>query len=568
MKANEIERLLLDFNENDYTKILINGSWGIGKTHYIKKYQEENSNVCYVSLFGKKDINSIIQEIYFRFVSDAGYLKDKFAKVKTKMSKLKQLNLNLAGIGVSIPMLETSFESIKSTLKKNQNSYIIIFDDLERKHPDLDIKEVFGLLDGLAEINDIKTVLIAAEDKLSENDSINYKEFKEKAIERSYSIMKYADEAPEKILGFDVWDTIKGISEKFESNNLRTFEKTNLFIKEIKGLIGNDVFNSKFSKDDLYRMCFASIIFVVDHKEEKKLLNSSEDNLTTAFYKDNDTEYTFVYLLESNLDNKMNKLILECILESYKTGAYSKNKIMKAINSVMEFDYKPNSLYSSEEDVLNMIAQSEKHLNNLKGNEDLETILTEVKDSLNWSDALSIEFSMSNDQILECIKPNISNMINIEDQLHLNKLEEMYYIAMEKNRSIKNLVEKINLFIEEEYINQLLMKISTLFEKEDYRDPSYLFQLKNHIINLQEGTTDLILDSLRRNNFFFPVPSKRINENLWYWCRLIKFIVLEIEKHWDLEDYYKDFISIVYSMQNVEEDKMLKHRLKLLFENQ
>lgn len=71
MKANEIIKILEQFKGSSYQKVLINGNWGIGKTKYISDFIKEHPNACYVSLFGKRDVNSIIQEIYFRIIENA-----------------------------------------------------------------------------------------------------------------------------------------------------------------------------------------------------------------------------------------------------------------------------------------------------------------------------------------------------------------------------------------------------------------------------------------------------------------------------------------------------------------
>ncbi|MCP1491949.1 hypothetical protein J2Y73_001980 [Peribacillus frigoritolerans] len=71
MKANEIITVLNQFKDSSYyQKVLINGTWGIGKTKYVSDFKEGHPNACYVSLFGKKDIDSIIQEIYFRIIDN------------------------------------------------------------------------------------------------------------------------------------------------------------------------------------------------------------------------------------------------------------------------------------------------------------------------------------------------------------------------------------------------------------------------------------------------------------------------------------------------------------------
>lgn len=61
-KRNKIFTVLNHSKESSYQRVLIDGNWGIGKTKWVSEFKDAHSNVCYVSLFGKKDVDSIIQE--------------------------------------------------------------------------------------------------------------------------------------------------------------------------------------------------------------------------------------------------------------------------------------------------------------------------------------------------------------------------------------------------------------------------------------------------------------------------------------------------------------------------
>src|SRR5690625_1117042 len=159
MKANEIINVLNSLRDSSYQRVLINGRWGIGKTKYILDFKEEYSNVCYVSLFGKKDIDSIIQEIYIRIIENTpkGTIKKNTSLLR---EKLESINVGFLGVSISIPIIEELQKTLHKELSQT-DTYIIIFDDLERKHSNLGVEEVLGLLDSLSGIENIKTVLVA-----------------------------------------------------------------------------------------------------------------------------------------------------------------------------------------------------------------------------------------------------------------------------------------------------------------------------------------------------------------------------------------------------------------------
>jgi hypothetical protein len=60
MKADKIIPVLNQFKDSSYDRLLINGTWGIRKTKYVSDFKDEYLNSCYVSLFGKKDIDRFV----------------------------------------------------------------------------------------------------------------------------------------------------------------------------------------------------------------------------------------------------------------------------------------------------------------------------------------------------------------------------------------------------------------------------------------------------------------------------------------------------------------------------
>jgi len=65
MRANEIVKILNRFSASRYNKILIDGQWGIGKTKFVDNFSDIHSDTCCISLFGKKDIESVNEEYQF-----------------------------------------------------------------------------------------------------------------------------------------------------------------------------------------------------------------------------------------------------------------------------------------------------------------------------------------------------------------------------------------------------------------------------------------------------------------------------------------------------------------------
>ncbi|WP_337874356.1 P-loop NTPase fold protein [Exiguobacterium sp.] len=567
MKANEIVSVLNHFKDSSYQRVFIDGTWGIGKTKYVLDFKKAHSDACYVSLFGKKDTESIIQEIYFQIIDSVP--NGKFKKYSRKVREIfNNINIEFHGLTISVPLIEKLHSTLYKELDK-KGTYIIIFDDLERKHHDLDIKEILGLIDSLAKIENIKTVLIAATDQLGEAEE-TFNNYKEKAIDRTYTIEEYADEAPLKILGEEIWKVIGIIAEEFEFNNLRTFEKTSLFIKEVIDILGEEIFTEKFTRDDVYRMCFATVFCKIEHKDEMILLNNGEphSDIRNAFYTTGESgviEYLYNYILKNSLDNVMCKSVFHHIRKWYETGSYSKEIIMDLIESINSYKEKPKNFYSSEEDILGVIENTRKYMRNLNGSEPLDDIISRLNTAFSWCEVLSVDFGISIEEIVRLVEKNIPNKIELTKSSYQNGIDLWgYHIESEEARKV---VKSINEALKVEYYNLLLKKIRDCFIQQSYNEYLYLRQLQDSISTIKDTPIrDIIVKSMSDNQFFFPIPAGSITEKQWYWCRIIKVLIINIEEHWEIENYYKDFKSYIYGLEITKQDKILQHRLRHLFE--
>ncbi|MEM5017890.1 hypothetical protein WKH31_16470 [Metabacillus indicus] len=566
MNANEIVEVLNKFKDSTYyQKILINGSWGIGKTKYVSDFIEEHPNACYISLFGKKDLDSIVQEIYFKIIENVEHGSFKKA-TQVVREKLQNVNLRLPGVSISVPLIGNIHTTLYNELE-NKDTFIIIFDDLERKHHDLDIKEIFGLVDSLSKLNNLKTVIIAATEQFKEDDEKTFKSYQEKAVDRTYTIKHYAKNAPVEILGEEVWGVISKHTENIKFDNLRTFEKTNLFIREVTDVL-IEFFTDKFTKDDIYRICFAVILYKVEHKNEMVLLekdDTKKGSFNVAYYSSGNAgviEYICNYILKNSFDNIMSKNVISHIMKWYESGVFLEG-ILTIIASINSYKEEPRNFYSSQEDIIGVIEYCREFIKTLKGDEPIEDITSRLSTAFLWCDLLEIDFGISNDEILDIIKGNISNRIDLQKNLYQNGID--VFLHTSESELSTGLILSINEAIREEYKNQLLQKV-----KESFAEHSYEVVYLRDLTDLVRTTTsqqdrNSLLKILHENQYFFPIPSGKITEDLWYWCHQINILIKDIEQLWEMENFYNDFKDKI-NAEVVDENKILKHRLKTLFE--
>ena len=182
----KICELILNYikKENTEYAILIDGKWGVGKTFFVKntletKLQKEikkfgrYKGIIYISLCGIRYINQLENKIIYSIIENSILSKSRISKILIDETK------------TYINSLEKR-EFIMGTIKMFQaiSQYIIFFDDLERCM--ISITELLGYINELVEHKNVKTVLIANEDKMREFEGSYknelYYEIKEKLI--------------------------------------------------------------------------------------------------------------------------------------------------------------------------------------------------------------------------------------------------------------------------------------------------------------------------------------------------------------------------------------------------
>ncbi|ANT56226.1 P-loop NTPase fold protein [Bacillus altitudinis] len=567
MIADRIVHVLNQFIKSKYDRIIFDGKWGIGKTKHVDDFVKDNSEIsCYVSLFGKKSLKEIIEEIYYKSLqaNAKGKFKEYFSKSAKKM---EEINLSYFGLSLSIPMLADLYSKMFSELEEKQ-SYIIIFDDIERKHDELEIKELLGLIDLLGNIKGVKIALVAYTEKFGSFDKEVFTEYKEKSIDRIYCIDKYSENAPYSILGTDEWFSIRNIVDLLEFSNLRTFQKTKNFIAEVLDVLGEDVFideYEKFTEDDVYRMCFAIVVYFDEHNSEKLLV---DEDIRERFKSESDTiDYIYGYILNHNLDNMMSKNILFHIKNWYETGDYDINSIRKDIDLIKSYNYeKPLNHLSSQDEVLQAISKSKEFIHGIEGDENLDEVIQIITMGTIWANIASVEFKIDLDDLIKKIKPCLLNHVNIDKTLYENEVI-LKRFASEKENQACEIVDHVNKVITYEYYNTLTDKIVNCFKVRNFNSNHYLKKLMDSVISINDYQPEImenIINKIKYNNYFFPISTGEISEEEWNWCLLNNVLIRNIEKFWKKEGFYDEYGKYISKKANEHSNFMLQHRVKIL----
>ena len=197
------ESEILDYITREETAgaLLLTGEWGCGKTYLIKEIAQKLNKgkkycIAVISLFGINNTEQLKEKVKDEFLqlslSNAGKLASQASKALDLTRKIAEAaNENLQnssvstaakGVGAILSINPADFISVKNKIGKKQ--FVLIFDDFERCKIDKKV-DLMGTINDYTENRHIKTVIVAAENKIVDDD---YKEFKEKVISSTIQI--------------------------------------------------------------------------------------------------------------------------------------------------------------------------------------------------------------------------------------------------------------------------------------------------------------------------------------------------------------------------------------------
>lgn len=161
-KAN----VIIDYiSDNRYKQaVLINGTWGTGKTFFVEKILfEKLESIGYTvmrySLYGANSCEQIRKDIETEMLI-------KICSQKTKIPS-KILDFVPNGIGIIAKKLGLESEDFASVIEKidfDIGKMVIIFDDLERTTAE--INDVLGLINSYVENKELKVIIVANENEI------------------------------------------------------------------------------------------------------------------------------------------------------------------------------------------------------------------------------------------------------------------------------------------------------------------------------------------------------------------------------------------------------------------
>ena len=193
MRADKIKTIIGNINDLPYKTILFDGTWGVGKSYAVNEALAGNPDVCKISMFGMTDARQIYHEVLFQLALKnnvggkigeiANNIIEGAAKVWDKVGQARDVVQNIANERELFLLLSKEFTFL----------HIVVIDDLERMNSNMNLEEIFGIIEELKQCNYVKVILVANTAEMSKDKKEIFDKYSEKVIERTYAITERAE---------------------------------------------------------------------------------------------------------------------------------------------------------------------------------------------------------------------------------------------------------------------------------------------------------------------------------------------------------------------------------------
>lgn len=279
MNADYVEKIIRNIDEKFYTYkcILVDGTWGIGKSYMVRKALEDKKDrTCFVSLFGMDNVQQIYHEILFQLLlrsADGGKMI-RWLKDATKV--FGNFSYGAKNINTVLESRFSELDALVALSQKFETKHVVVIDDLERYKESLKLREIFGVIENLKQCHDIYVIAVANLNELE-----NKKEFdkyNEKVIDRIFQITEYSSQIKWSNLNVEPSFAVR-FFQKHKTANLRTIQKAQSFFTDVSSYC--DGIKDERFRDEIRQICFAVVIEDTDklyYIDPQNRDNSSKEN--------------------------------------------------------------------------------------------------------------------------------------------------------------------------------------------------------------------------------------------------------------------------------------------------
>ena len=505
MLISNLSSVLLDFcdvSDNSRT-MLIDGRWGSGKTHFIRKFINDNKefDIIYLSLFGIKSSDEIVLKL-------SEYLDSSY-----------------------ISQIGSRFIVNSRIDEDDYKKVIIVFDDLERMAEYVAFSEVYGLIDGIKRFG-FKVICICNSEEIEKKKDFNG--FKEKIFD--YIVNVSADK--------DLFSNIVGLNMTIEETLLKNVNDNWRIIKKAKCIY--EIIDSEFKKNNYDFSTYMGY--------SKEILFHCVILAVQCFFSNNTSEYVFkndILKMTYELDTKeFGRSIANELYNLFLEGKENTN-----IKEVVRLFLK--AMYHSDYSIITGYAIPSKDDKLFaKYPFDQEIFYLDDDGYVKYKEAFFKyidEFDFSNNQHLTILKNVISNYYEDLTDVEIRKIIERIALVSDSNEIDMALEEIVIMHGEkvpklEEWISKLRSEMIKVLKVEKYnlveqaaREHNYdrltniLFENRWSAIEKKEE----IIAILELYSFGLPNLSEEICNSSWTYCHEIAKFVADTKFKDAFIDYLK-----------------------------
>lgn len=536
MNVDKIYEIMEKYDKLPYKCILFNGDWGIGKSYAIRQFIGKKSNFNIVSAYGLHSPSELYREILYNIIG----LQTKYVDIL--FSGLKWLGKQLAELAFLINIGNTSINH-KFVLDRYINSltedYYIIIDDLERINDNVELKEIFGIINYLKNKSHLKIVLIANLKELFQDSNKKeiYISYSEKIIDNTYNLDEISKHINWKNINVDE-AFITTFLKKHEVRNLRTIVKAQNLYDDIFLAIGQ-----KYSDDFcniVKLMCYGVVSEYIEkiYLKEKPAQDASDvDKIIWKSENSLGHRILFNYIDRPNVTTQFIEKIIDYYKNTIEISPQDWNYEYKIFNNHISVD----NYYKSDEEMKREISYLKTKLyneNNIIG------FVKIANEYFRWSNILKLSIEADAEyysekfcrllfEILISSNTPDSDLFRYSQQLELDYVKEI-------NKKVYEGVKKDLVMF---WVNEL--------SKNTYGEISYKYSncLRMHIGDWYKEDMGKLVEKLYNINSF---PIDNVNQYKYETSRNIIIVLYSDNKH-KLKEYVNEL--------NEKCDYMARHRI-------
>lgn len=526
MLITDLKSPVIKFLEDEMKidSVLIDGKWGIGKTHTLCNILEEAKiDYFYLSLFGIDSLKSLMVRLSEKLDTNDIFLAD------------------------------DNIVFVNYFKKRNYLKSVIVFDDLERIAGGIDYLSVFSVMDSLIKLG-FKIICVVNSESINRNAQASYRKFLEKTFDKIYYVEPDYSLFNE-IVKLEKFNFSESVLKDVNLNWRAAKKAATLYLEVCKYLTenGDNSYLKRMNLDDLslFRCCLIAVNCFYGSSDESPEFKGNEyerfeydedfkefgREVADCFYR------TFSIQKENSKLKTVSRLLILCLQKCDYKDLYDSYYSVRGMNDIVE-TYPFNKEYYYYDDL---------------GKEEFRKRFFTNINSFNFGDKRHVTVLSS------IINYSINDLTNDEINLIINRMKEtidpknlydiFFYFRNEKqsdNLKIQMFKKRVDDAFKQKIKQTETEQLESAACIRDYEFlANYLYKYKTHTTDEKQR----VLEHFLSNDYFFPDLSLEIDYEKWHYCHELANFVADTN-----EENIIKFVAFLRRLCSNSNSKVLKDR--------